>query len=156
MKNIGFLTVLTVFMLVCASNAQAREKNWYDWIFTPPMPDYQKPYLYDSKIPHAHTWNDENWSPEGWTAFRGTNKGVIDDLYAAGIITDQYEEDGQPVLEVGQRFMQLSSRDQYKVAAYVDDVFGVTGASDNGFFLLYHQKTCTPIGVYSKHGLQLQ
>lgn len=156
MRFVAILSFFAVFMLTCAPHAEARSKSWLRWVFTPPVPDFETTYLYDGKTPHAYTWADESWTPDDWTQARGSDKGVMDDLYAAGIITDQYEKGNMPVLEVGQSFMQLSNEDKHKVAAYVDDVLGITAAGTDGAFMLIRQGRNAPIGLYTKAGLQLQ
>ncbi len=155
MMILRILTILAVLGAL-STPAQARSKSWLDWILTPKMPDFERPIMLDGKTPHPQSWHNDQWSPENWTAARGTDKGVMDDLYASGIITDQYEEDGMPVLEVGPRFLQLSHSDQSKVASYVDDVFGITRLSEDGGFNIIYDPSDTVIGYYNAGGLVLE
>ena len=81
-------------------------------------------------------------------------KAVIDGFYSSGIVTDQYSDDDIPVLEVGQRFLELSDQDKRRVAMFIDDTFGITKA--HGLFLIYFHKHETPVGLFTSEGLQLQ
>jgi len=115
-----------------------------------------RPYYEDSKIPHNVQWDYEGWNPQSWIADKGSAKAVMDDLYAGKIITKQYIDDEIPILEVGDGFMDLSTREKRRVAAFVDHVFGVTKTSPNGTFIVKRAGADDPIGLYTKHGLQLQ
>ena len=152
-KNSALVLMLT-FAIACAGSAQAR--SWYDWIAPPlEIPAFESPYLYDSKTPHAYSWTDQGWDKESWARFRSSEAAVISDFYTAGILTDQYKEGEMLVLEVGEAFMRLSNQDKTKVADYVDHVYGVT-QNENGIFSIMQEESCVPVGLYTKHGLQLQ
>ncbi|GJL86191.1 MAG: hypothetical protein DHS20C02_19660 [Micavibrio sp.] len=118
--------------------------------------DDVRPYLNDSKIPHNTQWDNDDWKPEDWIASKGSAKRVIDGFYAANIITDQYVDDDIPILEVGQGFMELSELEKRRVVMFVDHAFQVTSAAPDGMFLIHHQKSDEPLGIYTKNGLQLQ
>lgn len=150
-----YLFVLASLFAFIPQDASAR--SWLDYIFPPAVPDFSKPGLYDGKTQHLAIYEMDDWTPEVWTENRGTEKAVMDDLYIHGIITNQFFDDEVPVLEVGQHFMELSGNDKRRVAAYVDHVFGITGRSPNGMFMIQHEKYCDePIGYYTKEGLFLQ
>lgn len=127
-----------------------------------PDPDYpqssstfEKRLLLDGKNPHPNSWEDKHFNPESWNKFRGSEVEMVGDLYDSGIIIDQTEENGVPVLEVGEAFLTLSSHDKLKVAQYIDHVYGVT-SQENGTILINDYKTDRALGVYTRHGLQLQ
>lgn len=124
------------------------------YIWGPPSVDPVRPYLEEGKIPHNSQWADDQWSPQDWIEDRGSAKAVMDGLYSSGIITDQYTEDGIPVLEVGQRFLELSDQEKRRVASFVDVVFGITRQS--GLYLIYFHKNDIPVGLFTVEGLQLQ
>lgn len=154
MRFSGFFTVFMGLLLLASSPAQAR--SWWDYIFPPPVPEFDKPYLNEAKIPHNSRWDNDTWTPEGWAMGAGSAEYMMQDLYAANIITDQYEDDGAPVLEVGRTFMQLSQQDQLHVVKFVDSVFNITKSAPAGMFYIYQEETEKPIGLYSAEGLQLQ
>lgn len=77
------------------------------------------------------------------------------DLYAVGIVTDQYENrDDIPVLEVGEAYRRLSMLDRNRVLQFVDYVFGITKAEENGMFYIVYEDSDDVIGVYNKYGMQ--
>ncbi len=153
MRFSGFLTLLGVFLVFSAQSAQA---SLWEWFEPAPMPDFERPLLENGKDPNNAQWCHDKWKPEGWVETRGSAGEVIRDFYTGGIITDQYKEDGVHVLEVGKGFMNLSSIDKRRIAAFFDHVYNVTESADNGMFFIYHWKTEEPIGIYTKHGLQIQ
>jgi hypothetical protein len=151
MRFVLFLQV--VAMILAAGPAGAQSIGKYIW--GPPNTDPVRPYLEEAKLPHNSQWADDQWQPEDWIKARGGSaKAVIDGFYNAGIITDQYTDDDIPVLEVGNRFLELSDQDKRRVAMFVDDTFGITRKS--GLFLIYYNRHDTPVGVFTAQGLQLQ
>ncbi len=154
MRPIGFLTILSIFIISSTNIAQA--SNFWDWFITPDMPNFEQPYLEDGKNPNHAYWKDDTWTPETWIKNRGNAQIVIKELYEGKIIIKQYTEGDMPILKVGQGFMNLSSLDQHRVATFVDYVYKVTSLSPNGMFMLYHWETNKPIGIYTKNGLQIQ
>lgn len=153
MRFFGFLTVFLTFLVV-SGPVQAR--SWWEYFFTPPLDPVERPYLEDGKTPHLSIYEHDTWTPQDWISSRGSASEVLDDLYKSGVITDQYERGGTPVLEVGPNFMKLSGQDKRRVAAFVDHMFRITDSNASGMFHLYDQKTCDPIGLYAQNGLQLQ
>jgi hypothetical protein len=157
MRITGFFTILAVLAVIGANPANAGPKPWYfSW-----WPSHWdgldfKPHINDPKIPHNTQWDGDSWTPQDWINDRGSSKNVLDGLYASRIITRQYVDNDIPVLEVGRGFMRLSAQDQRRVAVFVDHVFGITGNNENGLFYLHHADAGGPIGLYTKHGLQLQ
>lgn len=149
-----YLTVLSVFFVALPGAAQA--SSWWDYIFTPAVPDFERFYEYDAKTPNVAMYDMDQWTPEVWTENRGSQEAVMNDLYINGIITDQYVDDEVPVLEVGQHFMELSGNDKRRVVAYIDSVFGITSNAEQGVIMLEHWKTSDVVGVYTRQGLQLQ
>ncbi len=125
------------------------------YIWGPPNTNPVRPYLEEGKLPHNSQWNDDGWTPQDWVASRGgSTKAVIDGFYNSGIITDQYTDDDIPVVEVGQRFLQLSDQDKRRVMMFVDETFKIT--QQNGSFMIYFHKYDTPVGLFTAQGLQLQ
>jgi hypothetical protein len=133
--------------------------EWFDEDQSPAFGSFQ-PHLKDGKTPHDVVgWQqDDQWQPQDWIDARGGSaKAVMDGFYRAQVVTGQYTDGGVPVLEVGQGFMDLSSREQRRVATFVDYAFKVTENSPEGVFYIYHlADDDNPIGVYGKDGLQLQ
>jgi hypothetical protein len=152
-----FITVFQyVALMALAFAAQpALAQNLSKYIWGPPNTNPVRPYLEEAKIPHNSQWADDQWRPQDWIDSRGGSAAaVIDGFYESGIITDQYTDGDIPVLEVGQRFLELSDQDKRRVAAFVDETFGITRQS--GLFLINFHKNDTPVGVFTAQGLQLQ
>jgi hypothetical protein len=151
-----FLAISAIFSVVLLLSSAAQARSWWDYIFPPPVPDFEKPYLNEGKIPHNSTWSHDTWTPEGWAEGAGSAEFMMQDLYKNDIVTDQYEDDGAPVLEVGRNFMNLSQQDKQRVAAFVDSAFGITKKAPDGMFYIYQAETEEPIGYYNADGLHLQ
>jgi hypothetical protein len=151
-----FVTIFQVVALLLVTGiAPAQAQNLGKYIWGPPNTDPVRPYLEEGKIPHNSQWADDKWTPQDWIDSRGGSaKAVIDGFYSSGIVTDQYSDDDIPVLEVGQRFLELSDQDKRRVAMFIDDTFGITKA--HGLFLIYFHKHETPVGLFTSEGLQLQ
>lgn len=81
---------------------------------------------------------------------------LVQGFYRADIIREQNEKDGVPVLIVGPNFYRLSGYDQRRVTHIFDQAFGITHSKHNGVFTLQDWKTHCPVGLYTKHGLQIQ
>ena len=158
MRFFTFLAAFTaILVLLTPLNAQAGPKPW-PWSWWPSHwqnLNFERPYLNEAHIPHNSQWDNDEWTPYDWAGHHSDPKAMINNLYAAKIITDQYTDDNVPVLEVGHNFIRLSGEDKRRVAAYVDHVFGIT-RSESGMFHLYYDATGKPIGIYTKAGLQLQ
>ncbi len=119
--------------------------------------DFDQPYLEKAKPIHNRQWDAENWKPADWASQRGGDPmNVVNDLFAAGIFTGQDERDGVPVLKVGKTFYRLGGQDKRRAVAMVDAAYGITGSKENGMFFLDDGKTESPVGIYTKYGLQLQ
>jgi len=126
------------------------------YIWGPPDSDPVRPYLETAKIPHNSQWEEKGWTPQDWIDSRDGNAfTVVNGLYEAKIITDQYSDGDVPVLEVGQAFLDLSHQDKRRVTAFFDAVFGIT-KTGKGFFLIRFHKHSIPVGLFNAKGLQLQ
>ncbi len=126
------------------------------YIWGPPNTDPVRPYLETAKIPHNSQWAHDDWTPQDWVETRGGKPiNVINGLYEAQIITDQYTDDDVPVLEVGQAFLDLSTQEKYRVAAFVDSAYGITKKGKGAIMIRFHKRDI-PIGIFTKDGLQLQ
>ena len=125
-------------------------------IWGPPNHNESRPYLNEAKIPHNSQWADDEWSPQDWIETRGSPKAVIDGFYATGVVTDQYFDEDVPVLEVGDRFMDLSPQDMHRVTAFFDHAYGVTSDAEAGVFMIFNHREDDPVGLFNKDGLQLQ
>ncbi|MCB9989695.1 MAG: hypothetical protein H6868_10260 [Rhodospirillales bacterium] len=155
-----YLLFCSIFILCSgfAAQAQAESKPWI-WSWGPSHwrnLDFEKPYIEPAKEPHNTQWDNRGWYPSHWGYQRGGNDKMVDKLYRAGVFKDQYIKDGVPVLAVGEMFYRLGGEDKRRVVAMVDEVYRVTDSKENGLFLLYDGRTERPIGLYTKHGLQLQ
>ena len=155
-----FLSALALFVLVLSilsASAEAGPKpSIFFWWESHWEQDPARPYLDEAKIPHNARWDRDTWKPEDWAEAKGGAREMIEELYLQGILTDQYTDDDIPVLEVGQGFMNLSGQERLRVVKFIDHVFEVTTSQENGMFYLYHHRKEKPIGIYTKHGLQLQ
>lgn len=150
-----FPLILTFFMHF-SMPAYAQAENTGKLLFGHKNTNPAQPYLNEAKIPHNNQWDQDNWTPDTWREGGKSDNDIIADLYAAGIVTGQYDDD-VPILEVGEAFVRLSAQDQRRVVAFVDDVFNVTGSDGNGvFYVLLEGRYDTVLGIYTRHGLQLQ
>lgn len=141
--------------------AQAAPGGWLGWVWPFSSGDFTRPYLEDGKTPHNSQWEQDSWQPEDWIKARGTQEDVLNDLYAAGIIKEQYMDDDLPVLEVGRNFIRLSDKDKNHVAKFVDHAFGITAGNEKAMYLIELENPSWlgsnyPVGVYTRSGLQLQ
>jgi hypothetical protein len=155
--RLATILILSLIMLFTGP-AKATERAWYSWLLTPPKTDFERPYLQDGKTPHYSQWERDDWTPDDWTKSRGSKKAVLAGLEQAGIIRDM--DGGDTTLRVGRKFLRLSDQEKIHVVKYVDDVYGVT-KSGRGMMRIELDNGClffpgTPVGVYTKHGLQLQ
>lgn len=122
-----------------------------------PSHDETRVYLNRAKLPHNSQWDSDEWKPQDWVDARGGSvEAVVNGFYSAGIVTDQYYDDATPVLEVGQRFLDLSELEKRRVAAFFDHVFQVTTGSEGKLFYIYFHKNDIPLGIFNSDGLQLQ
>lgn len=150
------LLLCPVFMP--AAQAQGIKKSLSGvtkWIWGPPTAPAVQPYLEGAKLPHNSQWADDQWTPQAWIESRGSAAAVIEGFYETGIITGQYTDGNIPVLEVGQRFIDLSGQDKRRVVAFFDDTFGITRSSP-GILKVVFEKDDLPVGLFSAEGLQLQ
>jgi hypothetical protein len=136
--------------------------GWWPWHYS--HLDFNRRYLENGTTPQHSDWETDDWTPQVWTDARANPQEVMNGFYNAGIITDQYVDDGipvintghgVPVLEVGPNFLRLSDNDKRRVVAYVDSVAGIT-SHDDGMFYIRYNKGNKPLGIYTKYGLQLQ
>ncbi|MCB9983886.1 MAG: hypothetical protein H6861_09490 [Rhodospirillales bacterium] len=164
-----FILVFQFFIAVLVLNSGAGfATSARDYIWGPPQKDFVRPFLEEAKLPHNARWADDEWSPKDWIDSRGGSvKAVVDGLYRADIVADQYVDNDIPVLEVGQGFLELGAQDKRRVIAFMDEVFGVTKFSTPGVILIvFHQDKSwlhdlledndERIGFFDANGLQLQ
>jgi len=157
-----------VMVLLLGVSVEALASSARDYLWGPPQTDFVRPFLEEAKLPHNARWADDEWSPKDWIDSRGGSvKAVVDGLYRADIVVDQYIDD-VPVLEVGQGFLELGAQDQRRVVAFMDEVFGITKFATPGIILvLFHRDDKSwlhgliegdteQIGVFDANGLQLQ
>lgn len=125
--------------------------------FVPPKTmDYERRYMFDGYQPHNYLYNNDEWSAQEWLKQRSPQQ-LLDGFYQAGILTDQYEEDGIPAIEVGRTFMTLSSYDKVKVIKTLDAIYGVTEHHPAGTILVFYEEDDRdPVAVYSGNGVQFQ
>ena len=146
--------VLTISLF--AHNAYAAE-SLLKYIWGPPSHSDVRPYLREAKLPHNSQWADDEWRPQDWIDSRGGSPvKVMNGLYESRVIKDQYFDGDVPVLEVGQEFLLLSTRDQARVLAFVDDVYKVTSTHPAGIISICLDHADQTIGVFTKDGLQVQ
>ncbi|MGH1404791.1 MAG: hypothetical protein ACRBDL_11160 [Alphaproteobacteria bacterium] len=157
MRALGLFLVLVSLSFGIATSAQAGPKPWI-WGWWPSHwqnLDFQ-PYLNHQKINQRSLWDQDTWTPEAWIKDAGDARRIVRDFYAVEIVTDQYKDgDDIPVLEVGEAFLQLSNMDQRRVLRFVDHVFEITSAEENGMFYVYYAEVDSePMGIYNKYGFQ--
>ncbi len=157
MRILSFLLLLVSFSIGTTSHSYASEKPWA-WGWWPAHwqgLDF-KPYLGNQKIGQGSLWDDDAWTPEAWIKDAGDEKRIMRDFYATGIVVKQYKNgDNIPVLELGNQFIQLSGLDQRRILQFVDHVFNITKAEENGmFFVVYSEADDSPMGIYNKYGFQ--
>lgn len=159
-KRRAVLLAATVGCLLfgAAPVAQAGSKPWiWSWDFTHWEHLDFVPYLENGTDPHNAQWERSPWKPRHWTQQRGGKDGrVIEALYRADILRDQYEDDGLPVLEVGPGFYKLGGEDKRRVTAMVDRAYGITTGRPYGLYMIYDWRTKKPVGSYTYYGLQTQ
>ena len=148
------LSVMTLF----SSNAQADDKWFYSsW----PIGhfkdlDFSKRYLEEAKIPHNRQWDGELWEPAVWIEQKRGGLRLINGFYKAGILEEQTVEDNIPYLHVGPQFYNLSGYDKRRVVETVDEVYEITSADADGMFYLFDNHQSRVVGIYTRHGLQIQ
>lgn len=168
-RNMRILAVLcSVFVLLSAGDAYARPKPTY-WFWWPGHWENQdfKPFADDPMMVHNSQWEqglyvDSEWHPQNWIDTKGSMRAVLDGFYDYDIIREQTVDGHIPVLIVGDGYMNLSGLEKRRVADFVDYVFQVTTTAPAGMYAIYYHRTKTlwgrgdPIGMYTKHGLQMQ
>tara|TARA_R110002072_G_scaffold289895_1_gene457270 strand:+ start:255 stop:722 length:468 start_codon:yes stop_codon:yes gene_type:complete len=153
MRFVGFC--LLVLITSAGFSAQSHAESWKWWPSNWQNTDFQ-PYIGQQQLHQRSLWDGDTWTPEAWEKDAGDSRRIMRDLYAAGILTDQYS-DGKniPVLEVGEGFFLLSSVDQRRVLQFVDYVFEITTSEENGMFYVYYKlDNDKPAGLYNKYGFQ--
>ncbi len=156
MRVLGFLLIIATFSIGSSTASYAAAKPWL-WGWWPSHwqgLDYQ-PYLGGQKIGQRSLWDGDDWTPEAWIKDAGDAKRIMHDFYASNIVTGQYSDsDNIPVLEVGAGFMQLSGFDKQRVLKFIDHVFEITTAEENGmFYVIYDENKKEPVGIFNKYGL---
>ena len=158
MRLSRFLLVLLAlsFVAFVPTSAHATAKPWI-WGWWPSHwrnLDFQ-PYLKGEKLSQRSLWDNDQWTPEDWIKDAGDARRIMRDLYAANIVTNQYEDsDDIPVLEVGYGYKKLSGLDRRRVLQFIDYVFEITTSEPNGMFFIYYYDKSEPIGLYNQYGLQ--
>lgn len=149
-----FLCFLSIFILG-ALVLQGCTEQTGRFVWGPPNAESVQAVLQSEKDFTASPWARQDWHPQGWLDSRGGSaKTVIEGFYEAGIVTDQYFDKGTPVLEVGQKFLELSREDKHNVTAFIDETFGIT--RQQGAIKLVFYKYDLPVGIFTAQGLQLQ
>ncbi len=157
MRILSFLLALCVFSFGASLDAYAGKKiQGLGWSSSHWKGQDFKPYLGNEKIGQRSLWDDDTWTPEAWIKDAGDEKRIMRDFYATGIIIEQYEDrDNIPVLEVGDKFIQLSGVDQRRILKFIDYIFEITSSEENGMFYIYYTKNSKePLGIYNKYGFQ--
>jgi hypothetical protein len=153
MRFFYILQIVTcLFIAGCANHTHTGQ----GLIWGPPSAPAVQGVLTGEKDFSASPWAREDWNPQGWINSRGGSaQAVIEGFYSAGIISDQYFDDGVPILKVGHKFLELSREDKHRVCAFMDTVFGVT--KQGGVFMIEFDKYYNvPVGVFTAQGVQLQ
>lgn len=161
MKIVTTATIVAFASVAWASMAWAEAKPipLFWWSNHWEQQDF-KPHMEDSQISHDYRWDSDEWTPNDWVARHGSKESAIGALKNANIIkdfddTNLFGQEKTPVLEVGYAFTQLSSRQKRRVAKFVDYAYNLSTKSAHSTMIIEDAKTNVPLGVYSKHGLQL-
>lgn len=112
----------------------------------------ERPYMNRWENAYDSHWENKTWQPSDWIDEGQTVQGVIDGFYNSGILTDQYYNDNTPVIEVGYPFLELSGRDQRRLAEFIAYAFNLKGNDTMQIVLKYKR---APLGTYSHGMLQL-
>ena len=155
------IVLLAVLILLCglAAPARADRSHW--------EPGYwedqnDRAYIEPGTGTQNTQWDDDPWSPQAWAQQRqhGDKKDgdrqVIAGFFKADILRKLYTEDGTPAVRVGPAFYALGGQDQRRVAAMIDDAYGVTANKLYGMFTLYDWNNHRAIGTYTQYGLQMK
>ncbi len=156
MRFLSFFICLAVAVIGFSDAGFARKGNGWS-LFPKKVKELDfKPYLNEQQIRQRSLWDGDAWTPEAWIRDAGDEKRVMRDFYEYKIVTNQYTDNRNiPVLEVGEPFVQLSGVDQRRVLEFVDYVFQITPASDNGMFYVYLKgEKKEPMGLYNQYGFQ--
>ena len=129
--------------------------KFLEYLFTPAPKDLNRPYMVHKRDAYDSDWEYPHWSPYEWARDVGTAQDVIEQFYATGVLRDQYVDDGTPILQVGQTFLELSGRDQRRVVKFVAFAFGVDGLTGNGVMEICLERKGEPLGLYSQGLVQL-
>lgn len=152
-----FILVFASLSVVFAAVPAQAHSGWglFAWLFGHEDHDYTSPYLEDGKRPHNTQWYyKDEWYADDWLTQYENELDLINGFYEADIFRDQKDDGGVPVLVVGPNFYHLSGYDKRRVTHVLDVVYGITDG--DGVFLVRDWRTHRDVGVYTKHGLQLQ
>ncbi len=156
MRILAFLLVAMVAFGGFSGEAFAKKKTgWSFWSLNWGVYKFE-PYIGEQQIRQRSLWDGDHWTPEAWIEDAGDEKRIMRDLYASGIIVKQYTgKKNIPVLKVGEPFTRLSGIDQRRVLEFVDHVFEITTAEENGmFYVVYENDKKEPMGLYNQYGFQ--
>lgn len=121
--------------------------------------EFTRYYLHDGKTRHARQWQRIMWHPDDWAVQIGGYAKMIDGFYKSGILVDQYEELGVPVLAVGKGFHELGGFDKRRITEIIDIYYQITprsGGAEHGMYRIFDANAKRYIGSYSSYGLVLQ
>lgn len=151
---------LLILLTFIAAPASAEPKPWeFGWWWGHHDENFDRkynPYMENGKHAHNSQYFGREWYAEDWLDQYDNDLELIDEFYRADIFHDQDEDDGMPVLVVGPNFYHLSGYDKRRVTHVLDVVYNITSGSGVQMFTLEDWRTHRPIGIYTKHGLQLQ
>lgn len=154
MRILSFLLVAAVSIVGFAQVSHAG-KATYKWTKYKGFKHNFEPYMGQQKLKQRSIWDNDTWTPQDWIDNPGDEKIILRDFYSLGILKEQYTRKGTPVLDVGEKFIQLSGFDQRRVLEFVDYVFQITAAKEDGVFIVYYDKNKKqPLGVYNQYGFQ--
>jgi hypothetical protein len=115
------------------------------------------PYIQDPIQTQNQQWANDPWQPADWAVQRkGNAKEQMKRFYQADIIRKQYVKDERAAIDVGPAFYELGGQDQQRVAAFIDETYGVTKNKLYGMYTLYDWNTHRAIGTYTQYGLTMK
>ena len=155
MRFLGFLLLFAVAFTGFTQQSHADKATYWDAFYHDGYKHNFDPYVGQQKLKQRSVHDNDTWTPQDWIDNPGDEKVVLRDFYTMNVLVKKYMDDGIPVLRVGEKFVQLSDFDQIRVLKFVDYVFGITTAEENGMFYVYYDANDDePLGLFNKYGFQ--
>ncbi len=158
--RVNKLILLALFLILGADKSFAQSKDSpFGWSY-----DHWKwnshtkfnGYLEKGKDTQNQQWANEDWYVQDWVAQNKDAMTLVDGFFRTDILRSQDVDDGVPVVLVGPQFYRLGGFDKRRVMTTLDSVYGITESGLNPVIRLKDWFTKRDIGIFTKHGLQLE